>query len=187
MDMVIGLFRCFYVQLPGNADLLDNFFISLQTAYRMSDMLQIPGDPPNVAGWSAYYQEPAFHELWINTDTLPKRVAFSDIMMTSGFTRDGIKIVIDPVSYTEALDTPESPEQLIDQALRLHYRIDVSQEFRDFLMNILLSGQSDPSYWTEAWLNYTANPGNQTNYNAVFTRLQSFYKYIIDQPEHQLS
>lgn len=187
VDQIVGLCREFDVIFPGAAQFVTQYKHWAILRTNAKNATQDLGDPPNVAGWSAYYQEPAFHELWINTDTLPKRVAFSDIMMTAGFTRDGIKIVIDPVSYTAALATPESPEQLIDQALRLHYRMDVSQEFRDFLMNILLSGQSDPSYWTEAWLNYTANPDNQTNYNAVFTRLQSFYKYIIDQPEHQLS
>lgn len=187
VDQAVGLCREFDVVFPGAAQFVTQYKHWSILRNSAKNATQDLGDPPNVAGWSAYYQEPAFHELWINTDTLPKRVEFSDIMMTSGFTRDGIKIVIDPVSYTAALATPESPEQLIEQAIRLHYRMEVSQEFRDFLMNILLSGQSDPSYWTEAWLNYTANPGNQTNYNAVFTRLQSFYKYIIDQPEHQLS
>ncbi|MEJ7660732.1 MAG: DUF1800 family protein [Hymenobacter sp.] len=34
---------------------------------------QALGDPPNVAGWAAYYQTPQFHELWINSVTLPRR------------------------------------------------------------------------------------------------------------------
>lgn len=187
VDQIVGLCREFDVVFPDAAQFVTQYKHWSILRTNAKNATQELADPPNVAGWAAYYQAPAFHELWINTDTLPKRVAFSDIMMTSGFTRDGIKIVINPVQYTEGLAMPELPDQLIDQALRLHYRIDVSSEFRDFLMSILLSGQADPVYWTQAWLAYADDPTNITNYNAVFTRLQSFYKYLLDQPEHQLS
>ena len=47
------------------------------------------GDPPNVAGWAAYYQAPQFHETWINADTYPRRNLFTDTMIGPGYTRSG--------------------------------------------------------------------------------------------------
>ena len=39
---------------------------------------------PEVAGWYAYYQGTAYHELWINSVTYTQRNAFTDQMITSG-------------------------------------------------------------------------------------------------------
>jgi len=52
-----------------------------------------PVDPPNVAGWPAYYQSPEYNELWINADTLPKRNKFTDLMLEVGYTKNGKKLL----------------------------------------------------------------------------------------------
>ncbi|MBL0102581.1 MAG: hypothetical protein IPP51_01680 [Bacteroidetes bacterium] len=112
------------------------------------------GDPPNVAGWPAYYQEPAYHEMWINSDSLPKRNYFTDRMATNGYTAYGATLLFDTVAYTETLTNPSDPVLLIDEVLSLHYSIDVSVNVRNYLMDILLSGQASYSYWTNAWNDY---------------------------------
>jgi uncharacterized protein (DUF1800 family) len=79
IDFSIGLCREYNVILPdGKTDYVNayNVWSFIYTVSR--DMNQELGNPPNVAGWAAYYQEPQFHELWINSDTLPKRNKFSD-------------------------------------------------------------------------------------------------------------
>jgi hypothetical protein len=150
-------------------------------------MQQNLGDPPNVSGWPAYYQEPQFHELWINSDTLPRRNQLTDILVTTGYTRNGKKIYIDVLAYTENLKNPGNPNLLIQDVLDLLYAIDVPSDVRQFLKSILLSGQSTDSYWTDAWNNYKANPNNLVAKNLVLNRLTSFFKYVLNQPEYQLS
>lgn len=187
VDMVIGLFRCFNVQLPGNADLLDNFFISLQTAYRMSDMLQIPGDPPNVAGWQAYYQKPALDKMWINTGTLPRRGQFTEAMVLYGIFGLNNRAVIDALAWAATLSDPANLNALIDESLALFFGLPVSQAVIDSLKPILLSGLPNESYWTLAWELYEADPSNEMVAGAVRQRLQAFLWRVLQMEEYQLS
>jgi len=188
-DFTVGLCREYNVIFPDaktdyvNAYNLWNFVYTIPR-----DMNQELGNPPNVAGWPAYYQEPQYHELWINSDTLPKRNKFSDSMIANGYTKNGKKIVIDPIAFASTLSEPRNPNTLITDSLNLLYLIDVSQTTKDYLKTqVLLSGQSTDAYWTTAWDNYIQDPNNTANKNTVLTRLKALYKYIMDLSEYQLS
>jgi len=187
IDFCVGLCREFSVQFPPAADYsmaYDAWHYVQDTAARM---LQNIGDPPLVAGWDAYYQEPQFHELWINTDTFPKRNMFSD-MLISG--QGAMGLSIDVLAFADQLSDPSNPVTLVKDSLDLLYRVDVSDNLRDFLKNnILLSGQNPNSdyYWTNAWLAYKGNPGDANLRGVVETRLRALYKYIMNLSEYQLS
>ena len=109
-------------------------------------------------------------------------------MIGNGYSKNGKKIVIDPIAFADTLSSPSDPNLLVSDSLSLLYMIDVSQTTKDYLKTqILLSGQSTDSYWTSAWNTYKADPNNVTNKNIVLTRLQALYKYIMDLSEFQLS
>jgi len=145
------------------------------------------GDPPSVAGWPAFYQTPQYYELWVNTDTLPKRNQFTDIMIGNGYTRNGKKIWIDAVEFTKTLPNPGDPNQLIIDVLAVIFQIELSQASRDQLKkDFLLSGQDQDYYWTNAWNAYIFNPIT-ANYNIVNTRLRGLYKYFMNLAEYQLA
>ena len=152
------------------------------------------GDPPNVAGWAAYYQEPMFHETWINTDTFPKRLRITDTLLTTtGIVLDrtsGKKLWIDTVKYTDGFGDAIAgdPNLLIDAVLELHYRVPPTNAMRTYLKTtILLGGQASDHYWTDAWMAYKAAPTNAAALSLVTTRLQAFYKFLVQNPEYQLS
>lgn len=145
------------------------------------------GDPPNVAGWPAYYQTPQFDELWVNTDTLPKRNQFTDLMIGNGYTRNGKKIWVDAVEFTKTLPNPGDPNLLITDVLAVIFQIDISQASRDQLKkDFLLSGQDQDYYWTNAWNAYIFNP-TTANFNIVNPRLRGLYKYFMNLAEYQLA
>jgi uncharacterized protein (DUF1800 family) len=150
---------------------------------------QILGDPPNVAGWSAYYQEPGYNRNWINTDSFPKRLRYADNFLSTTSTSIGNTFTAkaDVLAFTDQFGTDAAdPNKLIDAVLQLLYRVPVSTTFRTYLKNtILLSGQTSDYYWTDAWNTYKATP-NANNTNVVLTRLLKFYKFIVDNPEYQL-
>ncbi|REJ82427.1 MAG: DUF1800 domain-containing protein [Bacteroidetes bacterium] len=187
LDTCIGLLREFNVQFPSASDLAAQYAQWDRMRSQGSTLQQNLGNPPNVAGWPAYYQEPLFHELWINSDTLPKRNQFTDRILTSGYTNLGTTIKVDVLSYTASLTNPGDPLQLIEEVLALHYSIDVSVNVRNHLLSILLSGQALNSYWTTAWDDYTGDPTNTSYATIVRTRLETFYKYILSLSEYQLS
>lgn len=184
-DFCIGICREYGITFPSD-------YPSRYTAWAAihdsaAAMLQNFGDPPLVAGWDAYYQAPSFHELWINTDTLPKRNKLSDSLVgTGGFAG----LHIDTIAFASQLPHPEDPIALVSDSLDILYRVGVSDKMKAFLKNnIILFGQDPTSnfYWTDAWNAYKASPGNATAKDNVESRLKALYKYIMDLSEYQLS
>ncbi|MFB6455271.1 DUF1800 family protein [Chitinophaga sp. Hz27] len=182
-DFCIGICREFSVKFPTDYPGQYKIWSSFHRAAAL--MLQNLGDPPLVAGWDAYYQEPSFHELWINTDTLPKRNQLSDALIgDNGFN----SVHIDPMAFAAQLPNPSNPIALVADSLDILYRVGVSDNVKDFLKTtILLTGQQSDYYWTNAWNNYVNNPNDMQAKSDVHIRLQALYKYIMDLSEYQLS
>ena len=187
VDLCVGLCREFNIRFPEPTDIVNQYFMHDYIRTQASNMQQNLGDPPSVAGWAAYYQEPQFHELWINADTLPRRNQFSDTMIGNGYTRNGKKISIDILSFVDTLPDPADPNKLINDSLMVILSIEVTSSVKDFLKSILLSGQSTDSYWTAAWQTYKSNTSITANKTIILTRLQSMFKYLMNLPEYQLS
>ena len=187
VDMVVSVCREFGVVFPNASDYVNAYNMwSFMQGYAAL-LQQNIGDPPNVAGWAAFYQAPQFHETWINADTYPRRNLFTDTMIGPGYTRSGQKIIIDPVAFTKKLSNPSDPNILMNDALRILFRIDLSAASKTALKNqILLSNQSQDYYWTNAWAAYISSP-TAANYQVVYTRLRDLYKYLMDLAEYQLS
>jgi uncharacterized protein (DUF1800 family) len=187
LDFCVGLCKEFKMQFPDSSDFVNQYLMFDYIRTQASNMQQNLADPPSVAGWPAYYQAPQFHELWINSDTLPRRNQFMNILLTSGYTRNGKKIFIDVLTYVNALSNPGNPNLLIRDTVAHLCAIGLTAEVIQFLRNILLSGQSTDSYWTDAWTSYKANPTNVVARNMVLSRLNSMFSYLMNLPEYQLS
>jgi uncharacterized protein (DUF1800 family) len=185
VDYVVSCLREFRVDFP--ADYSNAYGMWNYIRNWTASMIQDIGDPPDVSGWAAYYQAPQFHEIWINSDTLPKRNRFTDTMITSGYTRNGKKIVIDAVGFAKTLNNPSSPDALLDEVLGIIYRVPLSAASKQTIkQQILLSNQTADYYWTDAWNVYISNP-TTANYNIVATRLKALFQYLMNLPEYQLS
>jgi len=185
IDFTIGMMREFEVQ--QTTDLSQQFYHFDWILQQASYIGLEPGNPPNVAGWYAYYMAPMYHEIWINSDTLPKRIELANTMGTNGHTQNGYKTVIDPIAFAATMPNPGDPDILVADSVKYLYPYDVSQAGKDFLKSYLLSGQTSNSYWTMAWDDFIANPTDIAAYNAVHTRLQAFYKALMTQAEYQLA
>lgn len=188
LDHIISICREWNIVFPNSVtEYADAYGMWNYVMSAAANAQQNIGDPPNVAGWPAYYQAPQFYELWVNTDTLPKRNQFSDVMIGNGYSRNGKKIVIDAVGFTKTLPSPSDPNQLISDVLDIIFQIPLSQQSRDQLKkDFLLSGQDQDYYWTNAWQAYLSNPVT-ANFNIVNTRLRGLYKYFMNLSEYQLA
>jgi uncharacterized protein (DUF1800 family) len=187
IDFTVGLCREYEVVFPIELDVESHYHMANYIRTTAANFQQNLGDPPSVSGWESYYQIPQFYELWINSDTLPKRNAFTDRMISSGYTRNGKKLIIDFISYTKQFPKADDPNLLIDDVLKHLYTLEVSSDTKKFLKSILLSNQALDSYWTTAWNNYIREPQNTSALTIVTTRLKEFYKYIMNLEEYQLS
>ena len=188
IDLIAGMFREFNVVFPSPTDYANAYnmwdYVRGQAATQQMNL----GDPPSVSGWAPYYQEPQFYEIWINSDTLPKRNRFTDQLITSGYTRNNQKIIIDPIAFARALPYPADPNTLLNDSLAILFRVPVSDASKQSIKkSILLSGQDQDYYWSNAWNAYIATPSDTMAYQTVYQRLRELYKYLMDLPEYQLA
>lgn len=187
-DHLIGIARTFNLQFPASANVLQQYTHWIYVQQVCALIGQDIGDTPNVAGWPAYYQSPQYYELWINSDSLPKRNQFCDAMVYTGFNRQSFKLILDPIALVNLFTTPEDPNLLVSQAISLLYAIDLSAASKAQIKTaFLLSGQSTDSYWSDAWNQYKAAPTDTVKKQAVYSRLQGMFKYLFGLAEFQLA
>ena len=185
-DLVIGSLREMNVNFPVATDWDTNYGLWSTFYTWMSNLGQNLHDPPNVSGQPAYYQEPSFHEIWINSDTLPKRNQYTDTMINTGYLRNGFRVQFNCVEWSKTLLNPGNPNDLIREAVKLVYRNELSDYTRDQMkIQLLLTGQQWDYYWTNAWMAYESNP-TTANFNIVNSRLKSLFQYLFNLSEYQL-
>ncbi len=186
-DLVVGSLREMNVAFPPASDWNNNYGFWQFFYSTMVNTGQNLHDPPNVSGLPAYYQEPAYHEIWINSDSLPKRNQYTDNMVNSGFTRNNIRVIFNLVPYVQQFSNPSNPGDLIDDALKYIFRNQLSFETKKAIKTqILLSNQQWDYYWSNAWFAYMASP-TTANFNVINNRLKSLFQYFFSLAEYQLS
>jgi uncharacterized protein (DUF1800 family) len=187
-DLVIGFCRELEITFQPDTDYFTNYGFYNYLVSWLSNMQQNIGDPPDVSGWKAYYQEPQFNEVWINSDTLPKRNQFSDTMLVSGYTFNSKKIQLDPLAYARTFSNPGDPNAFIAELTERLLGLDISAVSKAQLKkDILLNGQSLDIYWTQAWDLYIATPTNAANTTSVRTKIRDLVKYLMNLAEYQLA
>lgn len=184
-DYIVGLFRQFGMKYTNTPDLATIYrdwitFVDLGNLQEMKI-----GNPPSVAGWAAYHQAPNYHELWINAETLRRKKDFAKRYIDG--TGGTFGLAFDIFGFTAALDNPSDPNLMIDEVIELFHVMPMDAAIKTQLKSILLSNQTEDSYWTITWNNYFADPTNTTNFNIVRTRLRTFYQTIVDMAEYHLS
>lgn len=188
IDLTISTIREFNIVLPPLSDFVNAYYMYEYVRNQAITMQQNIGDPPSVSGWPPYYQVPQFYEIWINSDTLPKRNRYTDQLIGNGYSRNGKKIQIDPIAFAKALPNPADPNVLLTDSLAILYRVPLSENSKAIIKKqILLSGQDQDYYWSNAWNAYLAAPTNMTAYQTVYNRLRDLYKYLMNLAEYQLS
>ena len=187
VDLVVGMCRELNIQFQPNTDYISNYGLWNFLVNSVANMQQDIGDPPDVSGWKAYYQTPQFYEIWINSDTYPKRAQFTDYLCTNGYTFNGKKIVVDGIAFAQTLSNPGDPNILLNDVLKYLYRIDITDVSKaQIKKDILLGGQTTDGYWTDIWNTYVSQPTNTANTTLVRNRLRDLLKYCMDLSEFQL-
>ena len=188
IDFLVGLIREYGIQLPDPSDNGSNYAVWEMLLRKSATLQQEILGIPLVAGWYAYYQAPAFHELWINSVTYSERNAYTDLLISTGDLMSSVGMLIDPVAFATKMSNPKDPDTLIQDSLDILYRVPIAEETKLLIKDmILLSGQTNDYYWTDAWNAYISNPGDKVAKETVFMRLQAFYKYLMNLPEFHLS
>lgn len=188
LDFSIGLCREFGIQLPDNSNVTRQYLgwgsFAALSAYQGLNI----ADPPLVAGWQAWYQAPQYHEIWINADTLANRNrVVENLNSPKGIDFNGVILKIDPIPFTSALSDPSNALKLVTESVQYLYNVKLSDASLNYFKSFLITGYPDDSYWTQAWLDYTANPNDASLRNVVASKLSNLFREMLSQAEYHLS
>jgi uncharacterized protein (DUF1800 family) len=150
----------------------------------LSKQSMCPGEPPNVAGWPAYYLSPGYDKLWINSDSIVQRDSAMDTLLSEQGLDSSTKIKFDVLTFTAGLSDPKDPDVLIADSITMLSAAPFGPVHTRFLRNILGSG-SDRS-WTDLWTAHIASPDDQQTKDSVTLLLNTFYNYIVKREECHL-
>ncbi|WP_304196666.1 DUF1800 family protein [Flavobacterium alvei] len=194
-DLVIGSLRTFNL----------NYTVADQTNFEAqykvwnyynnsisSGLEQTMGRIPNVSGWVAFYQNPSFHEYWINSNTTQKRFDFLNRIFNGynlTYNLLTTRIEVDLIAFIQQFDPAicEDPDLLVAECIAYLLPIDLSATQKEQIkIQSLLSNQTTNSYWTSAWSLYLSNTSNTTYKNSVKTRLKSLLVTLTQLAEYQL-
>ena len=92
------------------------------------------GEPPVVAGWQAWYQQPQYHEIWINADSLANRNRVAEnINSPNGVPILTVTLKIDPIEFASQMPNPRSAFDLVKDSVSYLYNHDLSDKSYNFL------------------------------------------------------
>lgn len=187
-DHLLGLWRTLQVQSPDPADPVLNYKIRRSMLWNMANKGLEIADPPSVSGWPAYYQAPQYDKAWITTATISSRASTSDSLIFWGFwVNQNIKIPANLLTFVGDLDQPDDPNQLLNDLSELFLGLPLGTNEIDELKTILLSGEREDRYWTEAWNDHENDPGNEEYKLIVETRIKSLFQRLLQRGEFQLA
>ncbi len=187
LDFMIGFWRTFGVKMPSQASEQNRDEIRRSMMWSMTNMgLQVL-DPPNVAGWPAYHQIPQYDKHWITTNTITNRAVVTDSFIYWGFWSQNILTNVNLLDHIKTFNTQAEPGPLVDDLVELHLGLPVSEQVKNRMVAILLTGQSNASYWTNAWFDYLDDSSNEMKRSIVETRARVLFQYLLQLSEYHLT
>ncbi|HQX73267.1 MAG TPA: DUF1800 domain-containing protein [Chitinophagaceae bacterium] len=170
-DMIVGTLREFNVSFPSYTDYITGYPLFYSIYQKAAEMQQQLFQPPDVSGWPSYYQEPMHYELWVNSNSLPKRADFTDALVNDS--------VIDVRAFANYSSNPADPNQLINDVTALLLRYPLSNDSRVYIKtHFLTNNTTDDTIWTNAW--------NSNNTTVINTSLRELFKFLMNLPEFHL-
>lgn len=188
LDLVAGALRQLELGLPNGSDVPRQYSLMAAMVGEASRMQMEIGEPPNVAGWSAYYQLPVYYQVWINSDTLPRRLQFTDKLASSrgyGFYTDKSILSADVLGLAKSTSKPGMVNTLVSELSERFYPITLTDVQAKYLKDVMLTGLPDYE-WGVEWDDYIAAPTDATKIKPVETRLRALLAAMMQMAEYQL-
>lgn len=184
IDFIINLMVQFEVGYPD--ELTDAYEIWRRLAELFSGFGMNYYEPPNVAGWKAYYQEPLFYRTWITAATLPLRQSYSNIIVSGLAKYMGFVVTMYPLELISKIENADDPNELIRNLTSYILPQALTESQYDFLKSILIPGLPDFE-WTVEYNRYLNNPNDEQFKKSIDLKLRLLLSNILTLPEYYLS
>jgi len=181
LDMVFALFNS-TESVPGFNLSTDSEMYGF--LYSLTQVMgQSYAQPPSVAGWPAYYQEPSYTQLWINSSYLKLRFQIIDIVtLFTGLPAQGDDWKPDLLAFLDNLSQPSVASLVIDDIADIFAPKGISASKKLIIKAILTNGLPDFE-WTIQYNDYVNNPGDPTYSDPVRTRMELVLSRVLKMPE----
>jgi uncharacterized protein (DUF1800 family) len=141
--------------------------------------------PPSVAGWEAYYQEPSYARLWLNTSTIQRRTDHIRRCTIRRFSWDSNPYEIDWLAFIDDFQNPNDPNTMIEEFVQRLLPQPLREEQLTAVKELLLPGLED-FVWTGEYNNYLQNPFDEGIRQAVENRLKEMAFGFLQLAEFQV-
>lgn len=184
----IGILRQLEYPTPDNSDIEAQYGFWNTARIKAGKQDLYIGNPPDVAGWPAWYLAPGYNRLWINTATIPNRANTVKAAILWGTVplRGYDKIFYDPFVLAYRAADPSDIDDLLGTFTKLLFPAPPTEQQLAELKNILIPGLPDYE-WTIEWNRYINNPADVNQKNAVANSLKSVLAQICSMAEYQLT
>jgi len=170
-DIIVGTLREFNVSYPAYTDYTTGYPLFLNIYQQAASMQQQLFQPPDVSGWPSYYQEPMHYELWVNSNSLPRRADFTNRLVDDA--------VLDLRGFVAYSSNPADPDQLVTDISTLLLRYPLSANSKQYIKtHFLLNNTTDNTVWTNAW--------NSNNNAVIDPALKQLFRFMMNLPEFHL-
>lgn len=187
LEFTAGMVRQLEMEVPPSSDPVARYGLWNTLRYQATMQDMDLGNPPDVAGWPAWYLAPQFNELWINTATIPNKANYVKMLILSGIrpVSNADKIYVDPFKLAYLASDPSDINQLLATLTGLLFPQSMSPEKLIELKEVLIPGLPDFE-WTVEWNKYINNPADQNQKNAVKNSLNNLLVKMCSMAEYQL-
>ncbi len=183
LEMIFSMFNS-TESIPG-FDLLTDSEMYLVLYQFATVMGQAYMEPPSVSGWPAYYQTPAFSQLWVNSAVLKTRFQVSDFMtLLTGVPGNGNNWKFSTLTFLDNLSMPSDAPTVIDDIADVFTPKGLSATQKLLLKTVLTNGLPDFE-WTLQYNEYVANPGDPMYSDPVVQRVELVLQQLFHMPEFQ--
>jgi hypothetical protein len=138
------------------------------------------GNPPSVSGWQAYYQEPIYDLIWINSDSIKRRKEIAESIAINGvnfFDRPNVRIDLNIL--LKKIKDASNINAFIRDLASLILGVEISEKAFVRIKKSILGDNFPDYYWSDAVKSFQNNP-NKDNYNTLNIRVGQILAQIFD-------
>ncbi len=138
------------------------------------------GSPPSVSGWQAYYQEPVYDLIWINSDSVKRRKEISESIARNGlYCGNQHQVRFDLLMILKKTKEPSNLNTFIRDLGKIILGVDISERVFIRIKRSILGDNFPDYYWSDAVNSFVNNP-NKDNYNTLYNRIGQILVQLFD-------
>ena len=188
IDYNLGILRKVPLTDYLSFDIKDQYTFWLRRSGDIRDQSQDIINSPNVAGWPAYYQSPLYHEIWINSVTLPLRTKDVNVYFSNNGINisNNLKVYTEPIELLDEITEPDNITYIVELFCKWLFPVytEITTSQKEDFKNIIIG--NNPNMWKDEYTDYINNP-TPSKKDAINKKLKDLLKDMCMSPEYHLS